>query len=71
MGITDTQALNEAEAAISEVAFAELIANSIIKRRFKSGLELFHSHYKQAVNQWLLYDNSTETKVLLERGDNL
>ena len=29
MSITDTQALNEAEAAISEVAFAELIASPI------------------------------------------
>jgi predicted ABC-type ATPase len=47
------------------------IPTPVIKRRFKSGLELFHSHYKQAVNQWLLYDNSTEIKVLLERGDNL
>lgn len=29
LGITNTQALNEAEAAISKVAFAELIANPI------------------------------------------
>lgn len=42
-----------------------------IKRRFKSGLELFHSHYKQTVNQWLLYDNSGDTKVLLEKGGSL
>ncbi len=47
------------------------IPTPVIKRRFKSGLELFHSHYKQTVNQWLLYDNSTEVKVLLERGENL
>ncbi len=47
------------------------IPTHVIKRRFKSGLELFHSHYKQTVNQWLLYDNSTETKVLLEKGENV
>lgn len=43
----------------------------VIKRRFKSGLELFHSHYKQTVDQWLLYDNSAETKILLDKGENL
>ncbi len=47
------------------------IPTAVIKRRFKSGLELFHSHYKQTVNQWLLYDNSTQAKVLIERGENL
>ena len=47
------------------------IPTPVIKRRFKSGLELFHSHYKQTVNQWLLYDNSGDTKVLLAKGGSL
>lgn len=40
----------------------------VIERRFKSGLELFHSHYKNAVDEWVLYDNSNQQLVELERG---
>ena len=68
--------LNDVNISIERVAkrvaqCGHNIPTPVIKRRFKSGLESFHSHYKQTVNQWLLYDNSTEVKVLLERGENL
>lgn len=42
----------------------------VIKRRFKAGLELFHSHYKQVVDHWVLYDNSGPDLKLLSRGKN-
>lgn len=68
--------LNDVNISIERVAKRVVqgghnIPTPVIKRRFKSGLELFHRHYKETVNQWLLYDNSSEVKVLLERGENL
>lgn len=41
----------------------------VIERRFKTGLELFHSCYKNAVDEWVLYDNSSQQRVVLERGE--
>ena len=46
------------------------IPEPVIKRRFKNGLELFNSHYKHAVSQWVLYDNSGIERILLEQGVN-
>lgn len=46
------------------------IPEPVIRRRFKAGLELLHSDYKYAVDEWLLFNNSTEDIVLLEEGDN-
>lgn len=46
------------------------IPTPTIKRRFKAGIDLFHSDYKHLVNQWLLYDNSDNELVLLQQGDN-
>lgn len=40
----------------------------VIKRRFKAGLELFHSYYKNCVDEWALYDNSDKQIVLLKEG---
>ncbi len=34
------------------------IPEAVIRRRFKAGLDLFHSHYKQVVNAWAFYDSS-------------
>lgn len=44
------------------------IPEPVIRRRFKTGLELLHSDYKHAVDEWLLYDNSSESRVLLQQG---
>lgn len=46
------------------------IPKLVIQRRFKAGIELFHSHYKNVVNQWLFFDNSTPQRILLEAGEN-
>lgn len=42
----------------------------VIRRCFEAGLQRLHSDYKHAVDEWLLYDNSGDTPVLLKRGIN-
>lgn len=44
------------------------IPEPVIRRRFKAGLELLHSNYKYIVDEWLLYDNSGESRILLQQG---
>ena len=34
------------------------IPEDIIRRRFKAGLDNFHSHYSKIVNSWAFYDSS-------------
>ena len=46
------------------------IPETVIRRRFASGLRNFHADYKQAVDDWALYDNSGAQPVLLEWGEN-
>lgn len=67
--------LPTAEMAIARVAArvsqgGHDVAESVIRRRFASGLDNFHRHYKLAVDDWTLYDNSGAKPVLLEFGDN-
>src|SRR5699024_10018761 len=67
--------LDKVETAIDRVAKrvkqgGHNIPTPVIRRRFNAGLELFHSHYKQAVDHWILYDNSASTKVLLARSED-
>ena len=52
LGITDTQALNEAEAAISEVAFAELIANPIEPTFNLEHLCRIHHYLFRDIYEW-------------------
>ncbi|MDP1597080.1 MAG: zeta toxin family protein [Methylotenera sp.] len=40
-----------------------------IRRRFKSGINNFHSIYKPLADAWSLYDNSSEQPILLETGE--
>lgn len=42
----------------------------VIQRRFKAGLALLHSDYRHVVDEWLLYDNSGEKPILLQKGVN-
>jgi len=44
------------------------IPEAVIRRRFASGLKNFLARYRQAVDDWMLYDNSGITPVLLEWG---
>lgn len=43
---------------------------TVIRRRFAAGLDNFHRHYKLAVNDWALYDNTGVEPVILEWGEN-
>lgn len=67
--------LPSAELAIARVAArvsqgGHDIPEPVIRRRFASGLENFHRHYKLAVDDWTLYDNSGATPALLDWGEN-
>lgn len=52
LGITDTQALNEAEAAISEVAFAELIAEPVKPTFNLEHLRSIHRYLFRDIYEW-------------------
>jgi predicted ABC-type ATPase len=63
--------LPNVETAIARVASrvrqgGHNIPEAVIRRRFVSGLENFRLHYKDAVDDWALYDNSGTEPVLLE-----
>ncbi len=67
--------LPNAQAAIARVAErvrqgGHNIPEPVIRRRFAAGLHNFKHHYRQAVNDWMLYDNIGKTPVLLEWGEN-
>lgn len=67
--------LNDVSIAIERVARrvrqgGHNIPEPVIRRRFKAGLELLHSHYQQVVDEWLLYDNSGSAPALLQQGGN-
>lgn len=46
------------------------IPEAVIRRRFAAGLKNFHDHYRAAVDDWALYDNSGSTPMMLEWGEN-
>jgi predicted ABC-type ATPase len=46
------------------------IPKPIIRRRFDAGWENFQRHYKQAVDDWALYDNAGVEPVMLEWEEN-
>lgn len=46
------------------------VPQAVIRRRFASGWDNFHRRYKQAVNDWVLYDNAGTEPVILEWGEN-
>jgi predicted ABC-type ATPase len=46
------------------------IPELVIRRRFAAGLHNFHGHYKQVVNDWVLYDNAGDAPIMLEWGEN-
>jgi len=67
--------LDDVNISIQRVAYRVLqgghdIPTPVIQRRFKAGLQLLHSDYKHAVNEWMLYDNTGSAPVLLEQGVN-
>jgi len=69
-------ALPNVETAIARVAErvcqgGHNIPEPVIRRRFITGLRNFEQHYKAAVNAWAKYNNTGETPVLIEWGENL
>lgn len=67
--------LPDAETAIARVAErvrqgGHDIPERVIRRRFAAGLKNFEQHYRHAVDDWALYDNSGNTPIMLEWGEN-
>lgn len=46
------------------------IEPDVIERRFHAGLSNLKQRYAPAVDRWTIYDNSGETPLLLETGEN-
>jgi predicted ABC-type ATPase len=46
------------------------IPEAVIRRRFAAGLQNYLRHYRAAVDDWALYDNSGNAPVMLEWGEN-
>ena len=46
------------------------VPEAVIRRRFDSGLRHFETLYRNAVDSWILYDNSGPIPVILAAGDN-
>jgi len=62
------------ELAIVRVAYrvkqgGHHIPESIIRRRFWAGLSNFECHYRHVMDAWALYDNSGDSPVLIEWGE--
>ncbi|MCU7814145.1 MAG: zeta toxin family protein [Candidatus Thiodiazotropha sp. (ex Rostrolucina anterorostrata)] len=45
------------------------IPEPVIRRRFDAGLRYFDSLYRPLVDDWMLFDNSGETPILIEWGE--
>jgi len=65
--------LTNPEEAIARVAErvaqgGHYIDDLIIRRRFYSGLTMFHSTYKHEVDLWRLYDNGGDMPILIDDG---
>ena len=65
--------LPDAETAIARVKSrvrqgGHDIPEPVIRRRFASGIKNFLAAYRQAADDWMLYDNSGMAPVLLEWG---
>lgn len=46
------------------------VAEEVIRRRFRAGLENFEGLYKPIVTSWTLYDNAGEELVIVDYGEN-
>ena len=67
--------LPDVETAIARVAErvrqgGHDIPEPVIHRRFSTGQKNFKNHYRDAVDDWVLYDNTWNTPITLEWGDN-
>lgn len=67
--------LPDAETAVSRVAErvrqgGHDIPETVVRRRFKQGLQNFNLYYRQAVDSWMMFDNSGIEPLLLDEGSN-
>ena len=67
--------LPSVEAAIERVASrvrqgGHNVPEPVIRRRYAAGLNNFRRHYQRAVDDWVLYDNSSGEPVPLEIGES-
>ncbi len=67
--------LPNAETAIARVAArvrqgGHDIPPAVIRRRFAMGWDNFQKHYRQAVDDWAVYDNTGTEPKMLEWGEN-
>jgi len=46
------------------------IPEGVIRRRFATGLKNFNQHYRNAVDDWVLYDNTNDVPTPLDWGEN-
>lgn len=61
------------EAAIARVRRRVLqgghdVPDAIIRRRFRKGWRNFEQVYRELVHEWIVYDNSGDTPLLVNRG---
>lgn len=68
-------ALPDVETAMARVAErvrqgGHDIPEPVIRRRFTAGRDNFHLRFKQAVDDWAIYDNTGAEPALLEWGEN-
>jgi predicted ABC-type ATPase len=47
------------------------IPEHVIRRRFRAGLRNFNSLYKRLVDEWVLYDNSSPSPIVVQSGENV
>jgi predicted ABC-type ATPase len=67
--------LPDVETAIARVAErvrqgGHDVPEAVIRRRFVTGWQNFRRRYKQAVDDWALYDNVGSSPIMLEWGEN-
>lgn len=67
--------LPDVETAIARVAErvhqgGHDIPSAVIRRRFVAGWRNFQQHYRSAVDDWVVYDNTEDLPVMLEWGEN-
>lgn len=46
------------------------VPEDVIRRRFDTGLRNFNQVYKPLVDEWILYDNSSDEPVRMDEGTN-
>jgi len=65
--------LTTVEIAISRVQLrvregGHKVSEDVIQRRFKAGLHNFEMVYRDIVDEWVVYDNSSDEPVLISEG---